>query len=124
MFAVTSWLGMVGREPAPDPAKALFLQGSIPYLSSYFLHSNIRNVPGYFIRGNISLPDDISQTKINKGEIISYTKRFHLNMHNAMANITGSANQRPNTPCIRLWIDVTIRGLEDSYYALSLRRSR
>ena len=26
-----------------------------------------------------------------------------------------SANQRPNTPCIRLWIDVTFRGLEDSY---------
>ena len=32
-----------------------------------------------------------------------------------MAITTGSANQRPNTPCIRLWIDVTFRGLEDSY---------
>ena len=36
-------------------------------------------------------------------------------MHNATAIITGSANQRSNTPCIRLWIDVTFRGLEDSY---------
>ena len=36
-------------------------------------------------------------------------------MHNATAITTGSANQRPNTPCIRLWIDVTFRGLEDSY---------
>ena len=31
---------------------------------------------------------------------------------------TGSANQRPNTPCIRLWIDVTCRGLENSYMRL------
>ena len=31
-------------------------------------------------------------------------------MHNATAITTGSANQRPNTPCIRLWIDVTIYG--------------
>ena len=38
-------------------------------------------------------------------------------MHNATAITTGSANQRPNTPCIRLWIDVTFRGLEDSYIA-------
>ena len=36
-------------------------------------------------------------------------------MHNATAITTGTANQRPNTPCIRLWIDVTFRGLEDSY---------
>ena len=36
-------------------------------------------------------------------------------MHNATAITTGSANQRPNTPCIRLWIDVTFRGLENSY---------
>ena len=36
-------------------------------------------------------------------------------MHNATAITTGSANQRPNTPCIRPWIDVTFRGLEDSY---------
>ena len=36
-------------------------------------------------------------------------------MHNATAIIIGSANQWPNTPCIRLWIDVTLRGLEDSY---------
>ena len=36
-------------------------------------------------------------------------------MHKATAITTGSANQRPNTPCIRLWIDVTFRGLEDSY---------
>ena len=36
-------------------------------------------------------------------------------MHNATAIITGSANQWPNTPCIMLWIDVTFRGLENSY---------
>ena len=36
-------------------------------------------------------------------------------MHNAMAITTGSADQRFNTPCIRLWIDVTFWGLEDSY---------
>ena len=36
-------------------------------------------------------------------------------MHNATAITTGSANQRPNTPCFRLWIDVTFRGLENSY---------
>ena len=36
-------------------------------------------------------------------------------MHNATAITAGSANQRPNTPCIRLWIDVTFRGLEHSY---------
>ena len=32
---------------------------------------------------------------------------------------TGSANQRPNTPCIRLWIDVTFHAfqrVENSYY--------
>ena len=37
-------------------------------------------------------------------------------MHNATAITTGSANQPHNTPCIRLWIDVTFRGLENSYY--------
>ena len=37
-------------------------------------------------------------------------------MHNATAITTGSANQRSNTPCISLWIDVTFRGLEDSYW--------
>ena len=36
-------------------------------------------------------------------------------MHNATEITTGSANKRPNTPCIRLLIDVTFRGLEDSY---------
>ena len=36
-------------------------------------------------------------------------------MHNTTAITIGSVNQRPNTPCIRLWIDVTFRGLEDSY---------
>ena len=36
-------------------------------------------------------------------------------MHNATAITTGSANQRPNTPCIKLWIDVPFRGLEHSY---------
>ena len=41
-------------------------------------------------------------------------------MHNATAITTGSANQRPNTPCIRLWIDVTFRGLEDSYRLTTL----
>ena len=34
-------------------------------------------------------------------------------MHNSTAIITGSVNQRPNTLCIRLWIDVTSRGLEN-----------
>ena len=32
-----------------------------------------------------------------------------------MAITTGSANQRPNTPCIRLWIDVIIQGVENSH---------
>ena len=36
-------------------------------------------------------------------------------MHNATAITTGSANQRPNTLCIRLWIDVIFRGVENSY---------
>ena len=36
-------------------------------------------------------------------------------MHNATAITTGSANQRSNTPCIRLWIDVTFRGVENSF---------
>ena len=40
-------------------------------------------------------------------------------MHNATAITTGSANQRPNTPCIRLLIDVIFRGLEDSYTSCS-----
>ena len=39
-------------------------------------------------------------------------------MHNATAITTGSANQWPKTRCIRLWIDVTFRGLEDSYNSL------
>ena len=34
-------------------------------------------------------------------------------MHNATAITTGSANQRLNAPCIRLWIDVTFQGLEN-----------
>ena len=44
-------------------------------------------------------------------------------MHNATAVhvTTGSANQRPNTPCIRLWIDVTFRGLEHSYCVNKIR---
>ena len=32
-------------------------------------------------------------------------------MHNAMAIMTGSANQRSNTLCIRLWIDIIFPGL-------------
>ena len=51
----------------------------------------------------------------NNGEMISYSKNYRQNVHNATAITTGSANQRPNTPCIRLWIDVIFRGLEDSY---------
>ena len=51
----------------------------------------------------------------NKEELTSYTQNYRWNMHNATAITTGSANQRPNTPCIRLWIDVTFRGLEHSY---------
>ena len=47
--------------------------------------------------------------------MISYSKNYRQNAHNATAITTGSANQRPNTPCIRLWIDVTFRGLENSY---------
>ena len=30
-----------------------------------------------------------------------------------------SANQRPNTPCIRLWIDVIFWGVENSYSLLA-----
>ena len=45
----------------------------------------------------------------------SYTQNYRENVHNATAITTGSANQRPNTPCIRLWIDVTFRGPEHSY---------
>ena len=47
--------------------------------------------------------------------MISYAKNYCQNMHNATAVTTGSANQRPNTPCIGLWIDVTFRVLEHSY---------
>ena len=47
--------------------------------------------------------------------MISYTENYRLNVHNATAITTGSANQWPNTPYIRLWIDVTFWGLEDSY---------
>ena len=36
-------------------------------------------------------------------------------MHNATAITSGFANQRPNTPFIRMWIDVTFGGLEHSY---------
>ena len=36
-------------------------------------------------------------------------------MHNATTITTGSANQRPNTSFIRLWVDVTFRGVENSY---------
>ena len=39
-------------------------------------------------------------------------------MHNATAITTGSANQRSITLCIRLWIDVTFRGVENSYFVL------
>ena len=48
--------------------------------------------------------------------MISYTEKYRQIVHNATAITTGSANQRPNTPCfVWLWIDVTFRGLEDSY---------
>ena len=33
-------------------------------------------------------------------------------MYNATANTTGSANQQSNILCIRLWINVTFRGVE------------
>ena len=36
-------------------------------------------------------------------------------MHNATGIATFSANQRPNTPYIRLWIDITFWGPENSY---------
>ena len=51
----------------------------------------------------------------NKEEMTGYTQNYCLNVHNAMAITTGSANQRTNTPCIRLWIDVTFWGLDNSY---------
>ena len=51
--------------------------------------------------------------------MMSYTKNYRLNMHYAMAITTGSANQRPNILCIRLWIDVTFRGLENSYTVIN-----
>ena len=43
-------------------------------------------------------------------------------MHNVTAITTGSENQQPNTPCIRLWIDFTFRGLEDSYTPITSLR--
>ena len=41
--------------------------------------------------------------------------KYHENVHNATVITTGSANHWPNTLCIRLWIDVTFRGVENSY---------
>ena len=58
-------------------------------------------------------PNDNSST--NKEEMTSYTQNNFQNVHNATAITTGSVNQQPNTPCIKLWIDVIFRGLENSY---------
>ena len=42
-------------------------------------------------------------------------------MNKATAITTGSASQRPNTPCIRLWIDLTFPGLKNyRNYVLNL----
>ena len=51
----------------------------------------------------------------------SFTPNYHKNAHNATLCTIGSANQRPNTPCIRLWIDVICRGLENSHWCTHAR---
>ena len=64
----------------------------------------------------ICLPDNI--TKIKYIDKLRRNDKLYLKLPlkrayiNATAVTTGSANQRLNTPYIRLWIDVTFHGLE------------
>ena len=53
----------------------------------------------------------------NKEEMTNFIPNYRLNVHYATAITTGSASQRPNTLCtsIWMWIDVTFRGIENSY---------
>ena len=50
----------------------------------------------------------------------SLTQNYHYNAHYAEVINTGSANQWPNTLCIRLLIDVIFWGLEHSFWTWSL----
>ena len=108
--------------PRSHPQKMLFLQGSGTYLSSYFVVNwNTRNILGYVKTGYISLSDHITRMKIfwqYKKKKTSSTKNYRLNVHNATAITTGSANQRSrpiSRVLARLCIDVIFRGLKNSY---------
>ena len=65
---VTAWIGWQRSHhchPLLTRQKRCFYKGqSLTWAHIFVVHSNIRNLPGHFKRGNISLPDDISQMKI------------------------------------------------------------
>ena len=65
---VTAWTGWQRSHNCHSlltRQKRCFYKGrSLTWAHIFVVHSNIRNLPGYFKRGNISLPDNISQMKI------------------------------------------------------------
>ena len=65
---VTAWTGWQRSHhchPLLTRQKRCFYKGqSLTWAHIFVVHLNIRNLLGYFKRGNISLPDDISQIKI------------------------------------------------------------
>ena len=65
---VTAWTGWQRSHhchPLLTRQKRCFYKGqSLTWAHIFVVHSNIRNLLGYFKRGNISLPDDISLMKI------------------------------------------------------------
>ena len=65
---VTAWTGWQRSHhchPLLTRQKRCFYKGqSLTWAHIFVVHSNIRNLLGYFKRGNISLPNDISQMKI------------------------------------------------------------
>ena len=66
---VTAWICWQRSHhcyPLLTRQKRCFYKGqSLTWAHIFVVRSNIKNLPGYFKRWNISLPDDISQTKIH-----------------------------------------------------------
>ena len=121
---VTAWTGWQSSHhchPVLTRQNRCFYKGqTLTWARIFVVNQNTINVLGYIERGQISLPDARPYNRnenilTNKEEIIIYTQNYRKNVHNATTITAGSANQCPNTLCIRLWIDVTFRALKNSY---------
>ena len=85
----------------------------------FILFENIRNILGCIKRGHISLPDSVTrmiiiwQIKKNWQVLFKITAKTCIMLRRLPLVLPTSAPIF--TPCIRLWIDVTFQGVENSY---------